>query len=172
MAAADDLDCKPKESSIEVLTQEAMKLLRTELDDLYVTLGILLLVRNLPSHTAGIVSDLFAFWSSSEPKSQFALPPSERLVAGYRNRTGEIYDQLGQDGRGYLAAVGDNLRKALSNQDILSLSDQVNVSILQIIVVIVSGTLRLPVELEPISVTVSAILVKLGLRNFCDSKPN
>lgn len=170
MAVADDLDSKRKEISIEVLTREAMKLLRTELDDLYVTLGTQLLVGNLPSHTAGIVSDLFAFRSSSEPKSQFTLPPSERFVAGYRNRLGEIYDQLRQDGRGYLAAVGDNLRKALGNQDILSLSDQVNVSTLQIIVVIVSGTLRLPVELEPISVTVSAILVKVGLRNFCDSK--
>jgi len=171
MAVADDLDGKRKEISIEVLTQEAMKLLRMELDDLYVTLGTQLLVGDLPSHTAGIVADLFAFRSSSEPKGQFT-PPLEWLAAGHRNRLGEIYDQLRQDGRGYLGQVGDNLQKALCNQDILSLSDQINGSTLQIIVVIVSGTLKLPVELEPISVTVSAILVKLGLRNFCDSKPD
>jgi len=170
MRVADDLNGKRNEISVEVLTKEAMTLLRTELDDLYVTLGIQLLVGNLPSHTAGIVSDLFAFRSLSEPNSQFTLPPSERLVAGYRNRMGEIYDQLRQDGRDYLAEVGDNLRRALCNQDILALSDQVNVSILQIIVVIVSGTLRLPVELEPISATLSAIFVKLGPRNFCNSK--
>ncbi len=79
---------------------------------------------------------------------------------------GEIYDELRQDGKGYLADIREDLRKALCNDDILSLSDQVNRSTLQIIVVIVSGTLRMPVELEPISVTVSAILVKIGLRNF------
>ena len=68
--------------------------------------------------------------------------------------------------------MGEDLRKALSNEDILSLSEHVNRSTLQIIVVIVGGTLRMPVELEPISVTVSAILLKVGLRNFCtDSTP-
>ncbi len=82
---------------------------------------------------------------------------------------GEIYDELRQDGKGYLADISEDLRKALCNDDILSLSDHVNRSTLQIIVVIVSGTLRMPVELEPISVTVSAILVKIGLRNFCVS---
>lgn len=169
MAFAVELDGKRKEISIEVLAQEAMKLLRTELDDLYLTLGTQLLAEKLPSYTAGIVADLFAFRSSSGPKSQFTLP-SEPLVAAHRNYLDEVYDQLRQDGRGYLAEVGDNLRKAICNQDIFSLSDQVNVSTLQIIEIIVSGTLRLPVELEPIAVTVSAILVKLGLRNFCKSR--
>ncbi len=169
MQGIDNKREKENELDLEASTNEAMKLLRMELDALYVTLGSQLLARNLPSRTAGVVSDLFAFRSLSEQKSRYTVPLSDSPPNGWRKRLGEIYDELRQDGRGYLADITEDLRKALCNEDILSLSDHVNRSTLQIIVVIVSGTLRMPVELEPISVTVSAILVKIGLRNFCVS---
>jgi len=158
---------KENDFSIELLTDQASKLLGMELDELYVTLGSQLLARDLPSRTAEVVSDLFAFRNMSQQKSRYTVPLSDSPPYGWRKRLGEIYDELRQDGKGYLADTRENLRKALGNDDILSLSDNVNRSTLQIIVVIVSGTLRMPVELEPISVTVSAILVKIGLRNFC-----
>ena len=154
---------------LEVSTDEAMKLLRLELDELYVTLGSQLLARNLPSRTAEIVSDLCAFRSLSEQKSRYSGQYSQSLLPAWRKRLGQIYDELRQDGKSYIMEVGEDLRKALCNDDILSLSEQVNRSTLQIVVVIVGGTLRLPVELEPISVTVSAILLKLGLRSFCSN---
>ncbi len=169
MAVADGVDGKGKEVSIEKLTDETIKLIGMELDELYVTLGSQLLARDLPSRTAEVMSDLFAFRSLSEQKSRYTVPLSDSPPNGWRKRLGEIYDELRQDGKGYLADISEDLRKALCNDDILSLSDHVNRSTLQIIVVIVSGTLRMPVELEPISVTVSAILVKIGLRNFCVS---
>ena len=58
-----------KELNIEDLTNEAMKLLRMEIDELYATLGGQLLARNLPSRVAGIVSYLSAVRSASEAKS-------------------------------------------------------------------------------------------------------
>ncbi len=167
MAVAEGIDGKGKEVSIEKLTDEAMKLLRMELDELYVTLGSQLLARDFPSRTAGIASHLFALRDGSVQGRRFMVPSSESTLTEWKKRSGEIYDELRQDGRGYLADTREGLRKALCNDDILSLSDHVNRSILQIIVVLVSGTLRMPVELEPIAVTVSAILVKIGLRNFC-----
>jgi len=169
MPRADGGNEKENNISIELLTDQAIKLIAMELDELYVTLGSQLLARDLPSRTAEVMSDLFAFRSLSEQKSRYTVPLSDSPPNGWRKRLGEIYDELGQDGRGYLADIRENLRKALCNDDILSLSDHVNRSTLQMIVVIVSGTLRMPVELEPISVTVSAILVKIGLRNFCVS---
>jgi len=169
MAVADGVDGKGKEVGIEKLTDEAVELLRIELDELYVTLGSQLLARDLPSRTAEIVSDLFGFRNLPQQKNRYTVPLSDSPPHRWRKRLGEIYDELRQDGRGYLADITEDLRKALCNEDILSLSDHVNRSTLQIIVVIVSGTLRMPVELDPISVTVSAILVKIGLRNFCVS---
>ena len=169
MPRADGGNEKENNISIELLTDQAIKLIAMELDELYVTLGSQLLARDLPSRTAEVMSDLFAFRSLSEQKSRYTVPLSDSPPNGWRKRLGEIYDELRQDGRGYLADISQDLRKALCNDDILSLSDHVNRSTLQIIVVIVSGTLRMPVELEPISVTVSAILVKIGLRNFCVS---
>jgi len=169
MPRADGRNERANDVSIELLTDQAIKLIGMELDELYVTLGSQLLAKDSPSRTAGVVSDLFAFRSMSEQKSRYAVPLSDSPPNGWRKRLGEIYDELRQDGKGYLADIREDLRKALCNDDILSLSDHVNRSTLQIIVVIVSGTLRMPVELEPISVTVSAILVKIGLRNFCVS---
>jgi len=172
MQGVDNKREKENELDLEASTNEAMKLLKMELDALYVTLGSQLLARNLPSRTAEIVSDLCAFRSLSEQKSRYAAQPSQSLLPVWRKRLGRIYDELRQDGKSYVAKMGEDLRKALSNEDILSLSEHVNRSTLQIIVVIVGGTLRMPVELEPISVTVSAILLKVGLRNFCtDSTP-
>ena len=167
MQAADNKREKENDLDLETSTNEAMKLLRMELDELYVTLGSQLLARNLPSRTAGIVSDLCAFRSLSEQKRRYAAQSSESLLRGWRKRLGQIYDELRQDGKSYVAEMGEDLRKALCSMDILSLPERVNRSTLQIIVVIVGGTLRMPVELEPISVTVSAILLKVGLRNFC-----
>ncbi len=169
MPRADGRNERANDVSIDKLTDQAIKLIGMELDELYVTLGSQLLARDLPSRTAEVMSDLFAFRSLSEQKSRYTVPLSDSPPNGWRKRLGEIYDELRQDGRGYLADISQDLRKALCNDDILSLSDHVDRSTLQIIVVIVSGTLRMPVELEPISVTVSAILVKIGLRNFCVS---
>ena len=169
MAVADGVDGKGKEVNIEQLTDQAIKLIGMELDELYVTLGSQLLAKDSPSRTAKVMSDLFAFRNLPQQKSRYTVPLSDSPPHRWRKRLGEIYDELRQDGRGYLADITEDLRKALCNEDILSLSDHVNRSTLQIIVVIVSGTLRMPVELDPISVTVSAILVKIGLRNFCVS---
>jgi hypothetical protein len=74
---------------------------------------------------------------------------------------------LERQGKRYLAEKGEDLRKALCNQEILALSDEVNRSTIQILMTIISGTLRFPRELDSISAITLAIILKLGLRNFC-----
>ena len=66
MQGVDNKREKENGLDLEASTNEAMKLLKMELDALYVTLGSQLLARNLPSRTAEIVSDLCAFRSLSE----------------------------------------------------------------------------------------------------------
>lgn len=156
-----------KELSIEDLTDDAMKLLRLEIDELYATLGGQLLARNPPSRAAGIVSYLSAVRSASEAKSFYEALPLTPALAEWGGGMGVIYEELKRDGMRFLADVREDLKKAICNEDILRLSDQVNRSTMQIVIMIVDAIFRMPREFEPISVTVAVILFKQGLRNFC-----
>ena len=157
---------KGKELDIEILTDQAMKLIQMDIDELYVTLGSQLLARDVPSRTAEIARHLSAVRDVSKSRDLFSVL-QEPAVTEWGVRLGEIYHELRQDGMNYLAEIKDNLRTSLCCADVLSLSDQTNRSTLQIVVLIVGGTLRLPLELEPTSVTIAAILFKVGLRGFC-----
>ena len=156
-----------KELNIEDLTNEAMKLLRMEIDELYATLGGQLLARNLPSRAAGIVSYLSAVRSASEAKSFYEALPAMPALTEWGGGMGVIYEELKRDGMRFLSDVKEELRKGLCNEDILRLSDQVSRSTMQIVIMVVGAIFRMPREFEPISVTVAVILFKLGLRNFC-----
>ena len=156
-----------KALSVEVLADEAMKLLRIEIDELYATLGGQLLAHNLPTRAAGIVSYMSAVRSAAEAKSFYeALPPAPALTE-WGKGLGIIYEELKREGMSFLSEISKDLREALCNEDILHLSDQVTRSTVQIIIMVVEATLRMPREFEPISVTVAVILLKMGLRNFC-----
>jgi len=124
-------------------------------------------VRNVPTRVAGIVSYLSAVRSASEAKSFYEALPSGPALTEWGSGVGVIYEELKQSGMRLLSEVKEDLRKAICNEDILRLSDQVNRSTVQILVMVVGATLRMPREFEPISVTVAAILLKMGLRNFC-----
>jgi len=156
-----------EEINIEVLTDEALKLLRLEVDDLHATLGGQLLARNLPTRVAGVVSYLSALRSASEAKSFYKALPSGPSLTEWASGLGVIYEELKRDGMRFMDQVQEDLRRAVCNEDILRLSGTVNRSTMQVVVMVVGATLRMPREFEPISVTVAAILFKLGLRNFC-----
>jgi hypothetical protein len=77
---------------------------------------------------------------------------------------------LERQGKRYLTEKREGLRKALCNQEILALSDEINCSTIQILMTIIGATLRFPRELDSISATTLAIVLKSGLRNFCLSE--
>jgi hypothetical protein len=156
-----------KELDIEVLTNEGMELLRLELGELYAMLGAQLLGQNLPRRAAGIASYLSAIRSASEAKTFYQALSSENSVREWGRGVGVIYEELKQDGVRHIEEISPVLRKALCNEDILRLSDSATRSAIQIVVLVVGAALRMPREFDPISVTVSAILFKLGLRSFC-----
>jgi hypothetical protein len=156
-----------EQHDIKTLASETTKLLRMRIDDLYATLGAQLLVFTQPTSAAGIISYLSALRNSSE-----ASLLCEGLSAGpslteWAMGLSYIHETLESQGRGYLTAKKENLRKALCNQEILALSDEINCSTIQILMTIIGGSLQLPRELDSISATTLAIVLKLGLRNFC-----
>lgn len=159
-----------KELTIEQLADEAMKLLRMETDELYATLGGQLLARNLPARTAGIVSYLSAVRSAAEAKGFYEALPTAPALHDWGVGLGVIYEELKRDGMRFLDETKEDLQKGLCNEDILRLSERVNRSSLQVVIMVVGAILRLPHEFEPISVTVATLIFKIGVRNFCAQK--
>ena len=156
-----------RELSIDVLTDEAVKLLRMEIDGLYVTLGGQLLGQNLPSRMAGIVSYLSAVRSASEAKSFYEALPSTPSLTEWSKGLAVIYEELRQDGIRYFSQIKQDLQNALCNDEIIRLSHSVTRSTMQMVVMIIAGVLRIPRELDPICVTIAAIIIKQGLEGFC-----
>jgi hypothetical protein len=157
-----------KELDTETLVSETDKLLRMGIDELYATLGAQLLVFTPPTRTAGMMSYLSAVRSASEAnfflEGLSAGPPLTEWATGL----GLIHEELKTQGKRYLSEKKEDLRKALCNQDILAWSEDVNRSTIQILITIVGATLRMPRELDSLSATTLAIILKLGLRSFCD----
>jgi len=157
-----------KEFSVEVLTEETMKLLRLEVDDLYAALGGQILAQTLPSKVAGIVAYISALRSASEARSLYEALPSGPSSTQWKSGLEVIYEELRRDGASLFAEVSDRLRKALCNEDILRLVAKVDRSTVQVVLMIVTGTLKMPQQMDPICATISAILFKVGLQKFCN----
>jgi hypothetical protein len=151
---------------IGVLTDEVVKLLRMNLDNLYTTLGGQLLATVRPSAVAGIVSYLAAARSAAEATSLHDRLPLAVSLRDWSEGLGVICEELKQDGIRYVSGVKTELKEALSNEDLLRLGEQAIPSHIQIILMVVAAVLRLPRDLDTISATITAILLKQGLRNL------
>jgi hypothetical protein len=152
------------------LTREASRLLTMSLDDLYATLGCQLLVYELPSKAAGIVSYLSAVRSASDASALFERLRPAAAMAEWGKGLPVIFEELQQDGMRYLANSAEELRKALDSEEILRLADEPSQPRIQILLMLVASVLKLPREMETISATVTVILIRTGLRNFCRQK--
>jgi hypothetical protein len=154
----------------ETLVSETTKLLRMRIDELYATLGAQLLVFTKPTSAAGIVSYLSALRNSSEASLLLEGLSAGLSLTEWATGLEYIHEMLEGQGKRYLTEKREGLRKALCNQEILALSDEINCSTIQILMTIIGGTLRFPPELDSISATTLAIVLKMGLRNFCLSE--
>jgi hypothetical protein len=155
---------------IETLVSETTKLLRMRIDELYATLGAQLLVFTKPTSAAGIVSYLSAVQNSSEASLLLEGLSAGPSLTEWATGLEYIHEMLEGQGKRYLTEKREDLRKALCNQEILAMSDEVNRSTIQILMTIISATLRFPRELDSISAITLAIILKLGVENFCLSE--
>lgn len=151
---------------VGVLADEVVKLLRMNLDNLYTTLGGQLLGTAPPSTVAGIVSYLAAARSATEAKALHDTLPPFVSLRDWGEGLGVICEELKQDGMRYVSEMTQELRNALNNEDLLHLAEEISPSHIQVVLMVVAAVLRLPRALDTISVTITAILLKQGLRNF------
>jgi hypothetical protein len=158
---------KRKELSIETLTEEAMQLLRMEIGSLYVSLGAQLLGHNHPTRVAGIVSYLSAMRSASQAKGFYNFLPSGEATAEWGTGLAVILDELKKEGMGFFEEVREELQKALCHEDILRLCDSIDRPTMHMVVTVVGAVLRMPRGFDPICATVAAVVLGIGLRNFC-----
>jgi hypothetical protein len=156
-------------ADVQLLTEETVKLLRMNVADLYATLGGQLLGAEAPSKVAGIMSYLAAARSASDAKALHNALPVVALQDWGDGLT-VICEELKQEGIRYLSETSEELREALNNDDLLQLSDETTPSHIQVILMVVAAVLRLPRVLDAIAVTVTAILLKQGLRDFCRNR--
>jgi hypothetical protein len=148
------------------LTGELNTLLTVDLNDLHATLGGQLLVIDPPTKVAGIISYLNTIRSASEAKMLYRALPSAASNSEWAKGLGIIYEELKQAGIRYVSETAKELREALNNQDILDLAKQPTASQLQILLMVVAAVLKVPREFETLAATVTAILLKRGLRDF------
>lgn len=151
----------------ETLVSETANLLRMRIDELYATLGAQLLVFTKPTSAAGIVSYLSAVQNSSEASLFLEGLSAGPSLTEWATGLEYIHEMLEGQGKRYLSEKRERLCKALCNEEILVLSDEVNRSTIRILMTIIGATLQFPRELDAISATTLAIMLKLGLRKFC-----
>ena len=151
------------ELDIETLVNETERLLSVETNELYATLGAQLLLLGRPTSAAGTICYLSRVGSTSASVSD----RDEYDGIQWRAGVGLIHKTLKARGEQYFAEARNELHDAICREEILAWSDDVNRSIIRILITIVSSTLRTPRILDSVSAITVAILLKLGLRNFC-----
>lgn len=154
------------ELDIETLVTETERLLSIETNELYATLGAQLLALGRPTSAAGAICYLSRIGST--PASAVSdKGENGSLLIQWGAGVALIHKTLTARGEQYFAEARNELRDAICHEEILAWSDEVNRSIIRILITIVSGTLRTPRILDSVSAITVAILLKLGLRNFC-----
>ena len=156
-----------KEPTIEELTSEAMQLLPMGLEELYMILGAQLLVSAKPTRVGGIMTYLSAARRAKEAKELYATLPLTPTASDWSAGLDTIYNELVHDGIQFIDEVKQDLRRGVCNEDIFALSDKVDSSSMQIVVMVIGAVLKMPPQFENISAVLAAILFKLGLREFC-----
>lgn len=152
---------------VQALAEESAKLLRMSLDALHTTLGGQLLGTAPPTKIAGIISYMGAVRSAADAKALHETLPAALSLQDLSDGFGAICEDLMREGMRYLSGRAGELREALSNEDILRLADETSTAHIQVILMVVAAVLRLPRDLDTIAATVTAILIKRGMRNFC-----
>lgn len=156
-----------KEPDIEDLTQEAIKLLSFEIDVLYAVLGCQLLGSAPPTRGAGIITNVLDLRKARNSKKLNRSTSSEVNVYTWPHDDEELFSGLKGDGVRFVEAMKGEFRKGLCNENVFNLTDQVDESKMQILIMIISAILKIPPPFESISATLAAIFCKSRLKDIC-----
>jgi len=147
------------------LVDSAMKLFSVDTNDLYAVLGMQLLACAKPTRAAGIVTFLSAIRQANQAVNFIDILRPDLIERGEWFEV--VHEELKRDGVRYLADISGELRKALCNDEILRLSDQLSPSNLHVIIMLVGAALKVSTQFDSICATIAVLILKNGLRNLC-----
>jgi hypothetical protein len=137
------------------------------MDDLYAVLGCQLLGSAPPARGAGIVASVMDLRKAREANRVNKTTPSRTNSAKWSRDADELYSGLKGDGVRFVDAMKEEFRKGLCNENVFNLTNEVDESKMQILIMIISAILKMPPQFEPISATLAAMFCKSMLRQIC-----
>ncbi|MGH7927292.1 MAG: hypothetical protein ACREQV_05820 [Candidatus Binatia bacterium] len=156
-----------KELSIDELTTQAMQLLGISLPELHAVLGFQLSGYSRPARLADIISYHTTLQRMVEAQGVNNSLAGGNLMTDFSRGLDVMYEELKQDGVSFVEAVREELCKVLTTPEALALADRATASSVQITVLMVSGALRMPAQMDSLAATIAAIIWKSGLKDFC-----
>jgi len=156
-----------KEPDIEDLTHEATKLLSLKIDELYTVLGCQLLGSAPPTRGAGIATNVMHLRKARHIKKVNKTIGSAIDADKWVDDVDALCNGLKGDGVRFVDAMREEFRKGLCNENVFKLTDAVDESKMQILIMLISGILKMPPQFESISATLAAMLCKSRLREIC-----
>lgn len=154
------------EPAIEELTHEALKLLSFELDDLYAVLGCQLLGAAPPTRAAQAFVSIVAIGKTAEP-GEWAEQNIATVEHLRTHKIDEIARQLRDDGGRFIDAMREDFRRSLCTEEILNLTENIDASRMQMLILLISAVVKMPPRFESISATLAAMFCKSLLRRMC-----
>ena len=157
--------------SLDELTTQAMQLLSVNLTDLYTILGFQLIGYSRPARLATLIS-----YHTSLQKIIEAQNPHDSLsivspVGDLSHGLDAVYDDFKKEGFAFVQTAREELCKVLCTPETLELAHRATASSVQILVLMITGALRMPPQTESLAATIGAIVYKSGLKDFCQERP-
>jgi hypothetical protein len=160
-----------KDLTIDELAAQAMQLLTFTLIELYAVLGLQLVAYSQPARLAGVISHHTTLRKTLDGELQSGAPDSARPISELSRGLDMAYAELEQEGLRFVTAVKEELCKLLCTQETLELADRTTASSMQVLILLITGALRMSPQTESLAPTIAAIVCKSGLKDFCQIRP-
>ena len=155
------------EPAIEELTRDALELLSFDLEDLYAVLGCQLLGAATPTRAAQVMTSLANLATRSELKEWQGMIADTAVACASSQGVENIARDLRRDGSRFIDEMREDFRRSLCTKEILDLTENINASRMQILILLISAVVKMPPQFESISATLAAMFCKSLLCEIC-----
>jgi len=155
------------EPAIEELTREALGLLSFDLEDLYAVLGCQLLGAAPPTRAAQLMTSLVKLGTMPQLRDCEGMNATAPVACERNQRVEDIVHDLTRDGGKFIDEMKEDFRRSLCTKEILDLTENINASRMQILILLISAIVKMPPQFESVSATLAAMFCKSLLREMC-----
>lgn len=155
------------EPAIEELTREALELLSFDLEDLYAVLGCQLLGAAPAARAAQVMTSLVKLATLPELRGSEPMNAGMPVICERSREVEDIARDLKRDGGRFIDEMKEDFRRSLCTREILDLTENIDASRMQILILLISAVVKMPPRFESISATLAAMFCKSLLREMC-----